>query len=203
MSAEIIVNGVKYNSIVDACSEYGVDAYLFRNRIANGWSIEEALEIVERRKSKKGSIEIEDIKGYSSLAELCRDFNISYSLVRQRLQRGLSLDDAISGKSISKNIVVNGVSYKSLNDACESLNIPYYTVCMRISNGWGIEEALNPNGRKSVFVFGKEYPSLKRACDSLGVNYYKVRYMVKVRKVSLEDAFKSLGLVESIKDFCW
>jgi hypothetical protein len=204
MSIDIIVEGVKYNSLSELCESYGISYSLFTSRVANDWSVEEALGLEERNKSKKGSLVVEGLNGEISLAEFCRDMNVSYTVVRSRIKRGYTLEEAVTGKKLPK-VTVNGVEYESLSDACEKLKMSYYVVCMRISNGWTLEEAFNPLGRKNVFAFGVEYPSLKKACEHFNVNYYKVRYLVKNKGNNIDFALRSLGVEkpEDIEDFSW
>ena len=204
MSIDIIVDGVKYNSLVELCESYGVNYALFSSRIANGWSVDEALGLEERNKSKKGTLVVEGLNGEISLAEFCRDMNVSYSVVRNRIKKGYTLEEAVTSKKIPK-VKINGVEYKSLSDACGKLKMPYYVVCMRISNGWTLEEAFNPLGRKNVVAFGVEYPSLKKVCEHFNVNYYKVRYLVKTKGNNIDFALRSLGVEkpEDIDDSFW
>lgn len=204
MAISIVVDGVQYNSMTELCESYGISYSLFSSRLSNGWSVEEALGLEERNKSKKGTLVVEGLNGEISLAEFCRDMNVSYSVVRNRIKRGFTLEEAVTGKKLPK-IEIKGVSYKSLSEACEELKMSYYVVCMRISNGWTLEEAFNPLGRKNVFAFGVEYPSLKKACEHFNVNYYKVRYLIKNKGNNLNSALRSLGVEkpEDIDDYSW
>lgn len=188
MAEEIVLEGVRYKSISSACDAYDISFTLVYSRLKNGWSVEEAFGLVERKNSKKGTLIKDQLDGYNSLAEFCRRIGVDYNSVRMKIQMGSSLEEAIISKRIPTVIKYKGVEYVSITSACRALDLDYYTVCMRLSNGWDMEDALNPMGRRSVIVNGVEYPSLKNACLKYNLKYDKVRYMTKSRNITPEEA---------------
>lgn len=202
MSKTIVLEGVEYSSISEACNAYGISFYLAYSRLKNGWSLEEAFGLKDRESSKKGTLIKDQLDGYSSLAEFCRVIGADYNTVRAKIQLGFSLEEAITNKNIPNSIEYKGQVFSSITDACNALGLGYYKVCMRLANGWSLEEALNPMGRKSVTVKGVEYPSLKNACLKYNLSYDKVRYKVKSTGMSAEEAILELEEIwnSDIKD---
>ena len=203
MAEEIVLEGVRYKSISSACDAYDISFTLVYSRLKNGWSIEEAFGLVERKNSKKGTLIKDQLDGYNSLAEFCRNIGVDYNSVRMKIQMGSSLEDAIASKTIPSVIKHGGREFPSITSACRFLGLDYYTVCMRLSNGWELEDALNPMGRRSIIVNGVEYPSLRNACLKHNLKYDKIRYHMKSNNVSAEEAinFFSKGVGRIFKSY--
>lgn len=186
MAVSLVVEGVLYESIAKVCRRYGVDTSLYHTRIRNGWSIEEALGIKKRERTRKGLENICEPKGYSNLKSLCKDFSKNYSVVLKRVNKGLSLDDALD---YDRSITVRGKTYTSLSEACKVYGLDYAKVRARLCLGWSLDDALNPLGRNVYVIEGKEYRSLRRACIENNLPYEKVRYLVVSGQKSIDEAF--------------
>ena len=94
--------------------------------MANGWSIEEAFELVERNNNRK-PITIEG-KTYKSINEACRHYNISYSTIYGRLKMGWSKEEAfglVERDDNYRSIDLEGKHFNSIKDACKYYNKDY------------------------------------------------------------------------------
>lgn len=92
--------GHSFNSINAMCKYHNVDTEKFRNRIHNGWSIDEALEISSREtNSCKDHLGNE----FKSQAEMCRAYGIKYNAYKNRISRGWSKESALTIKCSKKN----------------------------------------------------------------------------------------------------
>ena len=90
----------KFPSQISAAKQYGVDYKIFHSRIHSGWTIEQALELVNRpdrtRKGKTIKIKCKGkLKIFNSVAEAAREFGLPRSRVQARIDRGWSLEQAL------------------------------------------------------------------------------------------------------------
>lgn len=200
---KIVVCGVEYPSISDACRHYNISIDTVSHRIRNsGWSVDQAFTTPVLRRVEK-NVPITKIKNnkiiamkgvkYESVSEACKVFGISSSVVYQRLAKGWSLEDALTldRKVNSKSITVNGITYKSKSEACRQLGMHEATVTSRLRQGSSVDEAFSKNlkkEKKSIVVHGVEYSSISEACRKLGLSRNKVRGRLK-RGYSVDEAF--------------
>lgn len=125
---------------------------------------------------------------YSSLRGLCRELDLSYSLIESRIRSGWSLEDAVNKpKAISKSRKGNGKpfsykgkEYRSISSFCKENGLIYPTVKHRIESGWSFEDAISKpkiKGNKNVrFKYnGKEYRSISSFCKEHDLSYSLVR----------------------------
>lgn len=90
----IVVNGIKYKSVAEACRVLGKQCNTVRMRLHNGWSIDEAFDIKARKiQTKPKQIKVEGVV-YKSLSEACKKYNLCRSTVSLRLKEGWSIDEA-------------------------------------------------------------------------------------------------------------
>lgn len=86
--------GKEFRSKKEMCRYWGINETTFTNRMESGkFTLEEALTI----KPKHKRIEIIDPKGikYKSFRKMCEAYNMSPCVVRQRLSKGMELQDAL------------------------------------------------------------------------------------------------------------
>ena len=154
---DIILEGVYYESIKEACRWYLLDYDNVKNRLNRlGWTLEEAFELVERDKENKGTskpITIKD-KTFKSFKEACRYYKLNSSIVSGRLKTGWSIEEAF-GLVIKKDggykpVTVDGKTFRSVGEASRYYNVDYDKARKRINSGWTNEEAfeLVPRCRK-------------------------------------------------------
>ena len=118
----------------------GVTVKIVRNRLAQGFTLEEALTI---EKGYKRTVKQYEYKGYKgSLKDIMKATNcsLSYSLVSRRLREGYTLEDALKP--------TRRYEYKGYKGSIEyiikqlGLEISPTTVRKRIKEGYTLEEAL-------------------------------------------------------------
>ena len=110
-------------------------------------------------------------KSYDFLAKLAKDSGIAHTTLLQRIDNGLSVEEAVAkGRASCTQLVINGVKFESISAAAKHFNILPGTLSARITkNKWSPEEAVGlkprikqtPKERKTtpVTVEGVEYPS--------------------------------------------
>lgn len=135
------------------------ESTLYRRINQMGLSIEEA--VTYRAAS---TIEYRGVE-YDSVSALARAFDLQPWVVSQRLNKGYSIDDAISKedlrKTFSDDVTVNGIRYDSLLDACDKLNFARETINRRLEAGASVEEAFsNDWSENPLFVQGEKFKNL-------------------------------------------
>ena len=88
---KITVGDKTFETIAEACRYYNIKESKVRNRLnLLNWSIDEAFELVPRRKKKI----ILEGKTFKSIAEACRYYNLDYDNVLTRLKFGWTTEEA-------------------------------------------------------------------------------------------------------------
>lgn len=88
-------------------------------------------------------------KSYETISDMCRHYNINYSVLRARLLTGWSLKDSltvpvntdicIKAKEVEDHL---GNKYNSITSMCKSYGLGIDTYKYRIKKGWTVEKAL-------------------------------------------------------------
>ncbi len=140
--------GTEFPSIKEMCQHYGISVSLYKTRIQKGITGEDLF--------KKGRLEpapkdnIVDHKGnkYSSILKMCNAYGINRSTYLQRIERGLSVEDALTlpaakrkrGERCVKDH--KGIIYATKKEMCDAYDIKYITLMNRLRYGWSLEDAL-------------------------------------------------------------
>lgn len=87
---------IVYSSFSAMCAAYGLDGGLVRGRIKAGWTLEEALEY-NRHTYNRPKYKYTDHKGnkYESLEKMCLAYGKESQLVKDRMSRGWTLEEAL------------------------------------------------------------------------------------------------------------
>lgn len=84
--------GITYASVDDMCKAYGISSNLYRGRLKDGMSREEALT----RPLRDTSIKAPDGKTYPTKKTMCEAYGISLSTYANRIRRGMSIEQALT-----------------------------------------------------------------------------------------------------------
>ena len=154
---EYCVNGVT-GSLKELSKYFNIRYETVKGRIRLGYSVEDALLTPAREWKIGWSSILHTVDGVTGTVEdLDRYFDISFYTVKGRLDRGWSLEDALSKPIIEKNVyTVNGYT-GSLVELCRHFEISYGTVYYRLSKGMSLEKALISKTPKSI----NSYPSVR------------------------------------------
>ena len=140
----ITVESKTFESIKEACRYYKLNSGTVSQRIREGWSVEEAFELIER-KPKFGKTIIVNGKTFTSIKEACEYYNIRYNTAIARYSYGWSVEEIFElTKRKSKGrkpITVDEKTFKSIKEACRYYKLSYNTIKTRLRRGWSAEEA--------------------------------------------------------------
>lgn len=130
------------------------------------WFLSGCPDVVELKPLKvEPSYKVHNKKVYSyngftgSLSEVCKKFNVKYSTVYGRINRGFSIEDAIEGnmKPIRQPKLYEYEGFSgSLNDLCEHFGINFKTAYNKIGRGKSLEEVVHEGLRISLAKKSKE-----------------------------------------------
>ena len=212
--------GREFESIESMCEHYGVSVPTYYARLRKGLSLEDTLTWSV---APYGGVPIEDHLGnkFSSVKAMCRHYGIKPSTYRARINKGMSVEDALKLEDMNKISVKDhlGNEFSSINDMCRHYGIGASTYRKRIKKGMSLEDALTsefitPKFSRSVSDhLGNEFDSISDMCKHYGVNYFTYigrinRGMSVADALELEDKRKTsvkdhLGNeFDSISDMC-
>ena len=81
---------------------------------------------------------------YKSFSDMCKAWKVIDSTVAARLDRGLSIEEALTKKPWSREHVVNGHTYSNMNEICRAYGISRRQMDYRLYElGLSLEEAVN------------------------------------------------------------
>lgn len=142
---------------------------------------------IEGKRAKVYSLEINNNGVTASLAEHCRMAGVAYSTARDRLGRGMSLEDALKPETYYRKVEAFGVM-DTLTGHCARHGVKFSTAQWRFGRGMAIEDVLNPNRHcKKILAFGL-MDTLKNHCDRYGVKYGTVYNRINTQGKTLEQA---------------
>lgn len=149
-----IINGKPFQRLKDVAKFYEIEPNTVCCRMRDGWTLEEALGVSAREKSKYNGIDIV-VKGikYKSVKAASEAHGLNYKCVHYRLKNGYSLEQAFlfedfDYSSKPKKLIIEGKPYESLRDACRYYGIDKDVLSARINRyGWTVEQALGVDKR--------------------------------------------------------
>jgi len=184
---EILVDGKTFFSHAAAADYHGIEQTKFNWRLRNGWTPEQAAELVDWDGAGPKSIEVKGIK-FRSIQSAAQHFNQSPQLAGQRVRSGWTPEEAMGlvKKGGLKNeeisIKLKDRNFPSQASFCEAGGFSDALVLKRRNEGWGYQKIWDQyaNG-------GKE-----RACIVCGLLFRAKRRnkkycsnICKIKKTSL------------------
>ena len=204
----ISVGELEFPTLRAAADYFNIDDDLLRARIdAMGWSLDEAVGLVDRPKTKyspRGEITVGG-HTFESQKDAAKHFGVGfqrYSLRTSRYgwtpEQALGLAPPPNGASgVSVEVVLNdGQRFRSLSAASKHFGVSAGVAHHRGSIGWTLEQALGlkskPKRRdRADYKFqvgGLDFPTQKAAAEHFGVNYKQYHERVKRKGWTPEQA---------------
>lgn len=150
----VCIEGKMFASTKEACEYYDINYSTVKYRLNKDWTIEEALELIPKKDKFIGPVTVGD-KNFKSYCEACKYFNIRKEVVKYRLRRGWTIEEAFGAKvrprTQYETIKIKDKTFNSLAEACKFYDILKNTVRYRLKHGWSIEDALCTRpGKKKI-----------------------------------------------------
>ena len=198
-SNSIVYNGVTYNSINDLAKAFNVDSQAVRRRLKYNQPLDDLL----KNGVQKQEIECEDHTGrkFSCQADMARAWGMKPVTLRARLNRGMSVEEALTRTTSRSEIVKNcennrvnfsnsgrkiadhlGRQYNSIKEMADAWDINYDLLKDRINmRGWDIERALTTPCQKRIVKdhLGIEYESYEKMADTWRISYRTLKSRLK------------------------
>lgn len=204
----ILYRGVRYPTKTDLAQSVGLPLNTLVSRVRLGYTLEQALDpdfstkYAKKRgrptKNRGQGVEIKsrDVKSrkiefdgvvYASRKELAEAYGIKPYNLKNRLERGWTLEKALEIEMQPRHIQLNGVSYDSFRELERVLGLGLNVLRNRLRRGYTLEEATDPTfgesmrGRRVVYD-GVEYKSLSDFCRKLDLPYSRVYKLTREGK---------------------
>ena len=173
--------GNEFETVFQMCAYYKISESKYRSRMASGWSQEEALTGIRKKK------QVTDHLGnvFDSRTDMCQFYGIRENLFKARINAGKTLEEALLGMEDESELTVEdhlGNKYKNVSQMCKAYGVRLDTYCQRKNRGWSLEEILTGK-RKSEAVIdhkGISYPDVEEMCLEYGVK--KTNYLSRISK---------------------
>ena len=199
---DLVVDGIKYESISELAKTFGITDITLRTRICEYWmSPEEAVKTPIRRTNKKiENLVVDGIK-YESISQLAKSFGLKPFVVRQRIiDYGYTAEEAVKKPLKGKSTIVKGKEFSSISEAARYFNRSAATVQANLKRGLTVDEAFGFEKRRTSRTVlydwnGKKY-TIKELTKLLSKEYKIPQSILFSRiyqnKLSIEEAI-SLG----------
>ena len=200
---KFFINEVGYKSHADACRRHNVLKITYRKRLIYGDTQAQALGIEKRvdgrenpkKRKKHNLIKVKAYgKIYKSISQLAKTFNLPVEMVRKRIQKGNSPEEAIKEKKQKgKKVILEGKTYKSITEAAQKYNLTPENVRQKILNGLTVEQALGLESYKTKHTIkykGKIYKSLIDLSKQIDFPYRLLKTRMNHGGMSVVEAIK-------------
>ncbi len=143
--------GNTYATIRDMCRFYHISPRTYSERIRRGWSIKDALT---KDIHKGSSIPIKDHKGkaYGSAKEMCRQYNMPYSVYNNRIKLGWDIKKILTTPIASKDGCYDhlGNFYNSIKEMCDKYKISLTAYYRRLNLGYNLKAILTSPSKNDI-----------------------------------------------------
>lgn len=163
-----------YSSKTDMCRFYKISVQVYDNRIAKGFSVEDALTKPVIRKIVK----CEDHLGntYNKLSDMLQRYNISISQYYNRLKLGWDIEKILTTQenAVYKPIVDHtGQSFNSIKEMLDYWNISSSLYNTRKKRGWNLEKTLTTpllRNHREINIDDIVFDNLKSFIETLNIS---------------------------------
>ena len=184
--------GNEFETVFQLCAYYKISESKYRSRLTNGWTQEEALTGV--RKKKQATDHLGNV--FDSKTEMCQFYGVRETLFNARINAGKTLEEALLGIDEDSETMVEdhlGNKYKNVSQMCKAYGVRLDVYCQRKKRGWTLEDVLT--GRKKSEPVtdhkGNTYSDLEEMCLEYGVQ--KPTYLHRIGKGwTVEEALTGL-----------
>ena len=172
---KILVEGKSFKNVTEAATFYNLKPKVVRDRIRADWSVEEALELVDREVRVYNGCLIQG-KSFASITAAAKEFGVKPNIANKRLSDGWSIEEAMGlvqrgsrRKGNPKACTILGIEFESKAERNRYFGLSEKTpdlVEKRLARKWteleavGLEKRVSSKKKwkKSKIIVGKAYP---------------------------------------------
>ena len=179
MAKRVTVEGVQYRSISEASRQHNLDPSLVAARLSMGWTLHEALELINRPKTNSAGREIV-VKGvkYAKIKDAAEIYGFSGRFIANRINLGLTPEQALELEPFP-DWFVPGSAQKRIRDA-EAKRLGEIKTGLKRCSTCKKEKPL------SCFHGSHENSNISGRCqDCISAGFLKYRYGISVEQFNL------------------
>ena len=196
--------GNEFQSITALCKYYNISVRAYKDRLAKGMSLQEALETPNnkflpeyKRTDHLGNV-------YSSVKEMANHYGLALDTYQRRIKMGWSIEKSLT-ESINKDKHGKeekdhlGNIYPTMKDMCKAWGITTSAYLCRRRNGYTLKEALTiqqKNHRVITDFTGNKFSSEEEMCRYYNISHSK--YLHRINSGYPQPM--ALGLVPLLND---
>jgi group I intron endonuclease len=175
------IDGVTYEGMENLAKAFGLTKKTVESRLTSNlnWTLRQIVGLDPAPVQVPVCAKEITYKGvtYPSKRHLVRALNpnMNTETFRHRLERGMSIEDALSDKKLKGNaaeVVVGGKTFRSICAAARYYGISSATMGNRIRAGWSSDDCASQEIRGgNITAFGITYKNKMELCERLGLNY--------------------------------
>ena len=196
--------GNEFQSITALCKYYNISVRTYKDRLAKGMSLQEALETPnnkflpeDKRTDHLGNV-------YSSIKEMANHYGLALDTYQRRIKNGWSIEKALTepidttkhGKSETDHL---GNRFDTIKDMCNHYNITVSAFLIRRKKGYSLEYCLThqqKNHRIITDFAGNKFGSEEEMCRYYNISHSK--YLHRINSGYPQPM--ALGLVPLLND---
>jgi hypothetical protein len=164
------------------CRYWKINKRTYSRRLKNGQSVADALSIKTKASNRSKSVTDHLGNEFPSISAMCRHYNTNSSSYKYKLDKGLSLEEALTKSSPMAICVTDhlGNKFPSISAMCKYWNISDNSYKKRMHQGWTMKDALTKTVYTNVPIidlYGNEFSNIKSICAyyNLSIPTYKAR----------------------------
>ncbi len=175
--------GKEFNSFEEMCVAYSINPKTVQARLDKGKTLEEALTTQVAFSTKKDNVVDHLGTHYKSEAQMCRAYHIPLMTYRRRLERNMSLEDALTIPSGSCNSIVDheGTVFPTVAELCRNWGVTTERFNRKIRQGCTIEQALDNDfsGKEYIDYLGNVFVRWQDYADHWGIPRGTLSHRIK------------------------
>lgn len=196
--------GNEFESLTAMCKHYGLSTCAYKNRLAKGWSLQQALETPNAKflPESKRTDHLGNV--YETAKAMVSHYGLTLDTYNRRIKIGWSIEKALTTpidttKHGKPEVDHTGREFPMLKDMCEYWGVTVSAYLRRIATGSTKEEALTKqqkNHRTFIDFAGNEFGSEEAMCKHYHISHSK--YLHRIRSGYPQPM--ALGLVPLLND---
>tara|TARA_R100000951_G_C2616923_1_gene173089 strand:- start:78 stop:1157 length:1080 start_codon:yes stop_codon:yes gene_type:complete len=175
------IDGKTYEGISNLAKAFGLTKKTVEARLSSNlnWTLRQVVGLEPAPKQIPLCAKEITYKGvtYPSIRHLATHLKVDVSCdtFRRRLDKGMSIEDALNPRKIkvnAKQITFKGKTFSSLQEAAKFAGINTSTLTARLSSGWSVEKAMTETKRVlPIKLFGNFYKNKMAICKHFNIDY--------------------------------
>lgn len=147
---KVVYGNRKFRSLREFAEEYNLNYSTVCNLRCQGLTLDEIVRRSENLKHYRKSV-VYNGRKYKSLAQLAREYGIHEGTLSLRLEKGVTLEDALKKPSRPSRVYVyQGKEYKSIAELSRVTKVKTETLTAKLKAGLSVDEAVKASTPRKV-----------------------------------------------------